>query len=183
MHTSWDEAEEGAQKIMTHFFLKYSFKIEKTLIYEFWRWKLAVVLPSKKYPKWGFQILVLTPKTWNNYKGAPLHAFCCTKKGFKVPQIAPWSFVKIWTKNITPQVFVHCAAIFQRICKCHTILESWDQALSGIEAHLIENSRTNEKSAPVFFWFFWCHKNVDFFLILMYHIFYSIFVLKKLGPW
>ena len=96
----------------------------------------------------GSQILVLTSKTWNNYKGAPLHAFCCTKKGFKVPQIAPWSFVKIWTKNITPHVLVHCAAIFQRICKCHTISESWDQALSGIEAHLSEKSATNEKSSP-----------------------------------
>ena len=96
----------------------------------------------------GSQILVLTSKTWNNYKGAPLHAFCCTKKGFKVPQIAPWSFVKIWTKNITPHVLVHCAAIFQQICKCHTISESWDQALSGIKAHLSENSATNEKSAP-----------------------------------
>ena len=95
--------------------------------------------------KWGSQILVLTSKTWNNYKGAPLHAFCCTKKGFKVPQIAPWSFVKIWTKNITPHVLVHCVAIFQRICKCHTISESWDHAQTGIEAHLIENSTTNEK--------------------------------------
>ena len=96
----------------------------------------------------GSQILVLTSKTWKDHKGAPLYAFGCTKKGFLVPQIALWSFVKIWTKNITTQVFVHCAAIFQQICKCHTILESWDQALSGIETHLSEKSATNEKSAP-----------------------------------
>ena len=65
-----------------------------------------------------------------------------------MPKIAPWSFVKIWTKNVTPQVLVHCAAIFQRICKCHTNSESWDQALSGIEAHFFKKSATNEKSAP-----------------------------------
>ena len=62
-----------------------------------------------------------------------------------MPQIDPWNFVKILTKKATPQVLVYCAAIFQQICKWHTILESWDQALYGTEVHLNEKSMTNEK--------------------------------------
>ena len=62
-----------------------------------------------------------------------------------MPQIAPWSFVKILTKNAIPQILDYCAAIFQQICKCHTILESWDQALHGVEVHLNEKLMTNEE--------------------------------------
>ena len=65
-----------------------------------------------------------------------------------MPQKAPWSLSQIFDKNTTPQSLGHKTLNFHRNIKCHTILESWDQALNDIEVHLIQKSMTNEKSAP-----------------------------------
>ena len=81
---------------------------------------------------------------WPQKHEITLPCFWLHQKRLLSAQNSPLKFCQ----NFAPQVFVHCATIFQRICMCHTISESWDQALSGIEAHLSENSATNEKSAP-----------------------------------
>ena len=118
--------------------------------------------PSKKKIRWIsppmgqktinvtsiFSILILTSKTNSSYPGSPKNTFFPKKFGVLVPQKAPWSLSQIFDKNTTPQSLGHKTLNFHRNIKCHTISESWDQALFGIEVTLNENSTTNEKSAP-----------------------------------
>ena len=95
-----------------------------------------------------FSISFLTSKMDSVYPGSPKNTFFSKKFWDLVPQIAPWSFGQFFDKNTTPQSSGCKTLNFHRIFKCHTILESWDQALNGAEVHLTENSMTNEKSAP-----------------------------------
>ena len=94
-----------------------------------------------------FSILILTSNLDTVYPGSPKNTFRLKKFQDLVPQIAPWSFSKIFEKNVALSSTGPKTLKYHRIFKCHTISESywialWDRVMkSGV------TWSTNEKGA------------------------------------
>ena len=94
-----------------------------------------------------FSILILTSNLDTVYPGSPKNTFRLKKFQDLVPQIAPWSFSKIFDKNVALSSTGPKTLKYHRIFKCHTISESywialWDRVMkSGV------TWSTNEKGA------------------------------------
>ena len=94
-----------------------------------------------------FSILILTSNLDTVYPGSPKNTFHSKKFQDLVPQIAPWSFSKIFDQNVALSSTGPRTLKYHRIFKCHTISESylialWDRIMkSGV------TWSTNEKGA------------------------------------